>query len=512
MGPRKKNKCSVIVFDMSCNSEFKQEAIRTYLNICGDTYFAENLDSAQLILINTAETNNKKNDRDPRRYKNIVEATEMVAYNPANVKYIEDALPALGNWLEGIEVAVDALVSGTESALYDTFGLIVLSDLSAELNMPKENINEAIKNIRRDLNDIDAYIYFLGPAIPVPKMLRSKKDVYDWVQNLDPQNETTNVQFAIRILEECMGVICNMEMGLDLVQSYVNGRRGFPFTEPLKFQDLEIITACIKLLDCQSLLSLRRDKDGFPEKVYVQAEDQSKEVDQMNIIRGLTLHNKLVIIPQDVAKGVKSYNRFFKLLGFTDMSNVSEDYMLASSTSVVVPYGTKDPEIGGVNYIIKACIKMHKYGIALRAYMKNTRPKLYCLLPKENPLCFIAVEVPYAQDVQILYETKDCDSIRLKEDAYSDYDNVGELKNDIYEYLDSIALEGRVALHPSLRQNFNKRKMVTNLLRKIKDEPVEEVRLPLGELRIEFPEELYESINQNWFPNNEASMETDDTF
>ncbi|GJQ79441.1 hypothetical protein Trydic_g18413, partial [Trypoxylus dichotomus] len=226
--------------------------------------------------------------------------------------------------------------------------------------------------------------------------------------------------------------------------------------------------ACIKLLDCQSLLSLRRDKEGYSEKVHVQAEDQSKEVEKSNVIRGLALHNKLVIVPQDVAKGVKSYNRFFKLLGFTDISNVPEDYMLGSSTSVVVPYGTKDPEIGAVNYIIKACLKMQKYGIALRAYMKNTRPKLYCLIPKENPLCFIAVELPYAEDIHIQYETKDCDAIKFKEDAYPDYDNVGQLKNDIYKYLDSVALEGRVKLHPSLRQNFNKRKTVTNLLRKIK--------------------------------------------
>ncbi|GJQ68823.1 hypothetical protein Trydic_g18451, partial [Trypoxylus dichotomus] len=104
--------------------------------------------------------------------------------------------------------------------------------------------------------------------------------------------------------------------------------------------------ACIKLLDCQSLLSLRRDKEGYSEKVHVQAEDQSKEVEKSNVIRGLALHNKLVIVPQDVAKGVKSYNRFFKLLGFTDISKVPEDYMLGSSTSVVVPYGTKDSEIG----------------------------------------------------------------------------------------------------------------------------------------------------------------------
>ncbi|GJQ68834.1 hypothetical protein Trydic_g14095, partial [Trypoxylus dichotomus] len=55
-----------------------------------------------------------------------------------------------------------------------------------------------------------------------------------------------------------------------------------------------------------------------------------------------------------------------------------------------------------------------------------------------------------------------------------------------------------------------KRKTVTNLLRKIKGEPVEQVRLPLGELRIEFPEELYDSINQKWFPNNEVAMEADD--
>lgn len=178
-----------------------------------------------------------------------------------------DASPADGNWLEGIEVAVDELLSSSESSLSDNFQLIVLSDLSTKLNMRKEDVKKAVKDIRRNLSDIDAYIYFLGPEIPVQKMLRSKKDVYDWVQNLDVQAESSNVQVAVQILEECNGVICDLDMGLDLVQSYTNGKRGYPFTEPLKFDDLEIVTACIKLLDCQSLLSLRRDKEGFMEKV-----------------------------------------------------------------------------------------------------------------------------------------------------------------------------------------------------------------------------------------------------
>lgn len=141
--------------------------------------------------------------------------------------------------------------------------------------------------------------------------------------------------------------------------------------------------------------------------------------------------------------------------------------MLASSTSIITPYETKDPEIGAVNYVIKACLKLEKYAIALRAYMRNSRPKLYCLIPKEEPLSFIAVELPYAEDLHILYETKDCTTMKFKEDSYSDYDRVGELKEDIYAFLDSINMNDKVKLHPSLRQNFNKSKMITNLLRKV---------------------------------------------
>ncbi|KAI4464212.1 ku autoantigen dna helicase [Holotrichia oblita] len=487
MAPRKKFKSTVIVFDVNSKDDFKQKAIQYYRNICGESYFDDNLDSSQLILINTSETNNKKNDDNPTKYNNIVVATDMVAYDLSNVKHIEDATPSAGNWLEGIEVAADELISSTESSLFERFQLIVLSDLSTKLDMSKEEIKKAVKDIRRNLSDIDAYIYFLGPDIPVPKMLRSKKDVYDWVQNLDVQGENSNVQVAVQILEECNGVICDLDMGLDLVQSYINGKRGYPFTEPLKFDDLDIITACIKLLDCQSLLSLRRDKEGFMEKVYVLAEDQSKEVDASNVIRGIALHNKLVVIPQD-------------------------DYLMATSTSIVMPYDTKDPEIGAVNYIIKACLNQQKYGIALRAYMKNTRPKLYCLIPKEDPLCFYAVELPYAEDVHIMYETTDCEAVKFKEESYGDYDNVGELKDDIYAYLDSVSLEGKVKLHPSLRQNFNKRRTVSNLLRKIKDEELENVEIPLGDLRINFPEGLYDNINQKWFPKGEVAMDEDDAF
>ncbi|KAI4464213.1 ku autoantigen dna helicase [Holotrichia oblita] len=536
MAPGKKFKSSVIVFDVNSKDDFKQKAIQCYRNICGESYFYDNLNSSQLILINTSETNNKKNDDNPTKYNNIVVATDMVAYDLSNVKHIEDATPSVGNWLEGIEVAADELISSTKSSSFERCQLIVLSDLSTKLDMSKEEIKKAVKDIRRNLSDIDAYIYFLGPDIPVPKMLRSKKDVYDWVQNLDVQGENSNVQVAVQILEECNGVICDLDMGLDLLQSYINGKRGYPFTEPLKFDDLDIITACIKLLNCQSLLSLRRDKEGLMEKVYVLAEDQSKEVDASNVIRGIALHNKLVVIPQDVNKGVKDYSRFFKLLGFTDKSNVPEvsffflpgemlnarqvigliahwcDYLMATSTSIVMPYDTKDPEIGAVNYIIKACLKQQKYGIALRAYKENTGPKLYCLIPKEDPLCFYAVELPYAEDVHIMYETTDCEAVKFKEESYGDYDNVGELKDDIYAYLDSVSLEGKVKLHPSLRQNFNKRRTVSNLLRKIKDEELENVEIPLGDLRINFPEGLYDNINQKWFPKGEVAMDEDDAF
>ncbi|KAI4464205.1 ku autoantigen dna helicase [Holotrichia oblita] len=508
MAPEKKFKSTVIVFDVNSKDDFKQKAIQCYRNICGESYFYDNLDSSQLILINTSETNNKKNDDNPTKYNNIVVATDMVAYDLSNVKHIEDATPSVGNWLEGIEVAADELISSTKSSSFERCQLIVLSDLSTKLDMSKEEIKKAVKDIRRNLSDIDAYIYFLGHDIAVPKMLRSKKDVYHWMQNLDVQGENSNVQVAVQILKECNGVICDLDMGLDLVQSYINGKRaGYQFTEPLKFDDLDIVTACTKLLNCQSLLSLRRDM----EKVYVLAEDQSKEVDTSNVIRGIALHNKLVVIPQDVNKGVKNYNRFFKLLGFTDKSNVPEDYLMATSTSIVMPYDTKDPEIGAVNYIIKACLKQQKYGIALRVFKKNTGPKLYCLIPKEDPLCFYAVELPYAEAFH-MYETTDCEAVKFKEESYGDYDNVGELKDDIYAYLDSLSLEGKVKLHPSLRQNFNKRRTVSNLLRKIKDEELENVEIPLGDLRINFPEGLYDNINQKWFPKGEVAMDEDDAF
>lgn len=183
-----------------------------------------------------------------------------------NEDVILEAAPASGNWLEGIEVAVDALVSSTESNSFDTYQLIVLSDLSTPLEMEKKQISTAVKNIRRQLYDIDGYIYFLGPDMPVSKMLRTKKDVFNWVQNLDVKDRNSNIQIAAQILEECAGVICDMEMGLDLVECYLNTKRGYPFTEPLRFGELEIITACVKLLDCKSQLSLRRDKDGVKEK------------------------------------------------------------------------------------------------------------------------------------------------------------------------------------------------------------------------------------------------------
>lgn len=89
MAPRKKYKASVIVFDANSKESFKQEAIKYYLNICGNRYFTSNLDCSQLIIINTAETSNKKNDEDEKNYKNIVESTEMTVYKLSDVKHIE---------------------------------------------------------------------------------------------------------------------------------------------------------------------------------------------------------------------------------------------------------------------------------------------------------------------------------------------------------------------------------------------------------------------------------------
>ncbi|XP_022903936.1 uncharacterized protein [Onthophagus taurus] len=445
--PRKKIGASVVLFDANSSSSFKERAIDCYRKICERMHFTDDENITKLFLTNVE---GKKH------------ATNYVPYNACNRIHLQSAKGVLGDWLSDLEDVVDNLHYVFEKKENTRFQVLVLSDLTTPSKLPKEEINEKIEKIVETLKEYEGYIYFLGVNLQPEKLLNNTVDVYKWVQlilkdtvdlyNTQGENtdhENINYSIAARITKDAMGIMCDFDIGTDLFLSYVEGEKAMTsFIVPLTFNDeLELPTRVTKFMDPTSSDTPRIDNLRINEK-FVLLEEQDVEVPREDTQPAMIIHEKLITFPKDVSKGLQDYERFFKLLGFTDSKNVPSHYMINESADILTS-NDADIEIGVINHLVEACIKHDKYGIAVRAYMKNTMPKLYCLIPKQNPPHFLMVEIPYAEDFVLPYNEDDVKKFKVESHS----------TKEVFGYLDSINLDDKIKIHPNLRLSDTKKRL-----------------------------------------------------
>ena len=132
-----------------------------------------------------------------------------------------------------------------------------------------------------------------------------------------------NVAIIDKIVKNADCVVCDLDVGLDMVEFHKQWKSKQPWLVPMMLDELELNTVTSKLIDDETGIMIKRCTEGSLELTYVLAEDASNILKNPPI-RGLALYGKLVVIPPDVNKGVKDYERFFKLLGFTDAVNIPD--------------------------------------------------------------------------------------------------------------------------------------------------------------------------------------------
>lgn len=178
------------------------------------------------------------------------------------------------------------------------------------------------------------------------------------------------------------------------------------------------------------------------EKQLVLKEDQNQLVDFENMVKGLLVDDKLIVITDETSNAIFKDNgvRMFDLIGFTHKQHVPEIYFDdEGSNKVLAPDRDDDPE-NSFHKLIDILADMEMYVIVKRRYMKNTLGKIYALIPDKKERLFNMVELVYGNSVIFPYVEKDVKLLPKMEKS--------ELKDKIYEYLGELDVDKDPSLLP----------------------------------------------------------------
>ena len=145
MPRQKKFDCTVFVFDVNSCDGFKERAVKCYLELCALKIYTGKDDMCKLILINTNETKNFMAGKGG--YQNIVEATEIGEYNLEHRVHIDSAVPAHGNWLEGLNVGVQKLVELSSQSSVSSLQLVMFSDFKTTLSTDDVESSKLVEKV-----------------------------------------------------------------------------------------------------------------------------------------------------------------------------------------------------------------------------------------------------------------------------------------------------------------------------------------------------------------------------
>ncbi|KAK5637836.1 hypothetical protein RI129_000168 [Pyrocoelia pectoralis] len=298
MPPTSKKNVSVILFDVNCEENFQEAANKCLMNIWSTKWFSGSKDCTKLILLNTAETNIENSKFSKARH--MSEVTSVISYMPK----------ILHQHLEGKN-----------------------KRLLTSLNVFKLIIKNSLENL-------NCFLYVLGPKVKVPMHMTSFEDIKEWSKKVEfIDGDTPSLAVVKEIVEATTySVVCDLELGEQLFSNY-------------------------------------QIRGVFKRGLHL-SNDVNAEVTYDNVVGGVFRHGKFVPLTKDVENNFKSQEaRCFNIIGFTDQRNVSEQF---EKFRTIITHSRKR----------KLC------AIAKRIYLANCRPKLYAMFPNEKDDVFIATPLP----------------------------------------------------------------------------------------------------------------------
>ncbi|KAF5277009.1 hypothetical protein FQR65_LT16088 [Abscondita terminalis] len=401
MSPVVKKNTSIILLDVNTTPEFRTASKNYLRKVFASKWFSESKDYTKLILINTEKTDNKLHRRFGRA-PHICEVTGMIEFDPRLIDSYLDGEEEVGkgNWLVALAFAIEEIREnyGDDKGAI-TLQILLISDFSSPVHEFKE---KQVHFITTSLNTLGIFLYIVGPQVKVPKQV---SDVRKWMYNVEfISNVNTNqLQIIKKIVENTKNsVVCDLNLGFHLFLNYKNPKSLQMWHVPLTAgKTVAIPSSTTRFLGVVNPPSMKKDELSIPWTWHL-TDDVMVTVAYENVIGGIIKHGQFIPLPYDVEKNFKCYGeRRFEIIGFTNRNNVSEVHMRGNGSSFV----QSSSRI--FNLLVHCLVKKNLCAIARKVHIKNCKPKLMALLPHVQEKGFIAVELPYKENISVKVTEED---------------------------------------------------------------------------------------------------------
>lgn len=412
MPPPVKHDDCAIIFDKNVSPDFFPKAQQCLLDIYGYKWCRTSKDNVCLLPFGEKIPNN----------------TEFSTFCPS------DAKNAIGDGPETndchIIKALLRAVKLLEKQFYNTKGLINLQLVCiSDFSNSKFDI-AAQEELVEKINDLKIFLYIIGPDVHLSETLMNWRDVHAWLRQPVFECEVTENLKSLKQLLECVNrsVVCGLQFGLTLFNYYKKHPGPQPIIIPLMAGSRMTFTnRDVRMLKKLSYLKYESNN----EYKYVLADNPEIQIDFRDTVRGLHVCDKMIVMPADVREYCRSKGeRCFELLGCAERNEIPNYYFIGDGTHKIFPSGLYAEWTFGLCKILK---EKDMVGIVAKRVIKNTKPKIWALIPSDDGRWFYMVQMPYGNKIKKRYYEK-------KVEDFLDISADGEQEKAIYDFLDGMEL------------------------------------------------------------------------
>lgn len=334
----KRNRC-VILYDL--NSENQRDLRRALLKIYSNLHFQGSKDLVNLVLVNSEETKNRKNQRSGKGYENIYEVNrEGLLYDPLFVHdKIEVNNTDTSNWKEALRVALEILKEDEVQKVI-TYQILFLTDLSNS-----SESDENIDDIVQDLEHNNIFLYIVGPKVIFPRTITNFNELNTFHKKIIFEFPNAYLNEAKEIAERCTNaVIADVKIGLQIFFNFTNPIGKQIWNVPLSFgtnieyavnYSLYIVFSNLmkkfqvetsKFTESYKGFQLKEEDTEEISTVFIDVEDSTKTYDAEDVRNGILKHEKFVNLQSDDIFKI-NVERMFSLVFITKTKCIPE-YMM----------------------------------------------------------------------------------------------------------------------------------------------------------------------------------------
>lgn len=353
-------------------------------------------------LVNSLNTKNKLAES-KKEFENIYCIQELSYFQDEVIKTIDEhkTIEDRIDWTNPILLAVHNLIN-IDLKNHKFLGKRIL--YFTDLEGPLSDEWGSIRVLSDALNEAQCYLYVVGPDVEISQTIKHSVTDRRTLSNKDnlSKNALANVEKLELILDESYGLICNLDVAVELYLFYHCFKTLQGLKEVLEIENvLEIQVMTTTFIKDSEILKIKRGnfqrgsfkfvKNTIDENAY------ENEVNYCNVTEGFHCGEKFIPLTKDLLESFKTSTRkIFRILGFVSENDLEEYYFCDEKTNFVLP---QENSINTYVALVNTLLEKKKYAIALRNYRSCFEAHLVVLIPLKDTKVLIMSDIPFKSDV-----------------------------------------------------------------------------------------------------------------